>query len=98
VSFGDINHNVSLSGALKHILLSRNNAASSNSRLHTSEMHHNVTKDYRKLLVNKLCHISLLPGGIMCSEGRSGKYEREASQSITAADKVHVNCVRTLTG
>jgi hypothetical protein len=54
---------MSLKGALKTCSGSINNAASSKSRLHVDEMHHIVTKDYTKLVVNMLCHTVLLPDG-----------------------------------
>jgi len=62
VPFSSVNHNTSLRGALKTCSGSMNNAASSKSRLHVDEMHHNVTKDFTKL-VNMLCHTALLPDG-----------------------------------
>jgi hypothetical protein len=35
---------------------------------HVYEMHNNVKNDYMKLVVNKLCHVTLLPERCMPSE------------------------------
>jgi hypothetical protein len=43
-------------------------------QVHVDEMHYNVKKDYMKLVVNKLCHVELLPKGCMPSE--VGSWER----------------------
>ena len=48
--------------------VSINNAALSKSTLHVHESQRNVTKDYRKLVVNKLCERVLLPDGCTCFE------------------------------
>jgi hypothetical protein len=47
----------SLGGALKTQSRSMHKAALSKSRLHIYEMHISVTKNYMKLIVNKLCFI-----------------------------------------
>ena len=43
-------------------------AALSKSRLHIYEMHISVTKNYMKLIVNKLCFIMWLPDGCVLSK------------------------------
>ena len=57
-------------GALKICSVSLNNAASLKSRLHIHEMQRNVTKNYRKLTVNKFYDSVLLPDGCVYFEVR----------------------------
>lgn len=67
--------------------------------VHMDEMH-DVTEDYMKLVVNKLCHVKLLPEKCIPMEWKIGtegdEYKPRASHLLTEADKVHVACVRTL--
>ena len=74
-----------------------NNAASSKSRLHVDEMHHNVTKDFTKL-VNMLCHTALLPDGCVPFEvgEKVANWKWEPTGHFTAVDEVHVTRVRKL--
>jgi hypothetical protein len=48
--------------------VSINNAALSKSMLHIHELQRNITKDYRKLVVNKFYDTILLTDGCMCFE------------------------------
>ena len=67
---------------------------------HMDEMHDDITEDYMKLVVNKLCHVKLLPQKYIPMEWDDGtegdEYKPGASHLLTEAEKVHVACVRTL--
>jgi len=65
VSFVDDNLTC-VRGDLKICSVSINGAASSKSRLHIHEMQRNVTKDYRKLVLNKFYDSVFLPDGCAC--------------------------------
>jgi hypothetical protein len=68
-------------------------------QVHVDEMH-DVTDDYMKLVVNKLCHVKLLPEKCILMDWEIGtegdEYKPRANHPLTEAGKVHVACVRTL--
>jgi len=67
-------------------------------QVHMDEMH-DVTENYMKLVVNKLCHVKLLAEKYILMEweiGTSDEYKPRASHLLTEADKVHVACVGRL--
>lgn len=56
MSLSGVGHHVSLGGVLRTCSQSMN----METQVHMDEMH-DVTEDYMKLVVNKLCHVKLLP-------------------------------------